>query len=124
MIQKWLKDKVMSAITFAKKHLNNARFPSEKTRKTQLWDVSGILKNRYNERFKFDVRPLKIMFDNKKAKKGSTKTKADKMVVETLSQWLIVDIKELHEYIFKNKIQHVYVEQIIKDLEWNVIIQK
>ena len=36
----------MSAITFAKKHLNNARFPSERTRKTQLWDVSGILKNR------------------------------------------------------------------------------
>lgn len=114
----------MSIKTFAEKHLTNVRYPNPKTKKQQLWDVSGILKDRYNERFKFDVRPLKIMSDGKRAKKGSTATKADKMVVETLSQWLIVDIKELHEYIFKNKIQHVYIEQIIKDLEWNVIIEK
>ena len=125
MIQKWLKDKViMSAITFAKKHLSNARFPSERTRKTQLWDVSGILKDRYNERFRFDVRPLKVQKDGTTAKKGSTRTKADKMVVETLSQWWIIDIKELHEYIFKNKVKVIHLESIAKELEWTVILEK
>ena len=114
----------MSAITFARKHLNNARFPSDRTRKTQLWDVSGILKDRYNQRFRFDVRPLKVQKDGTTAKKGSTKTKADKMVVETLSQWWIIDIKELHEYIFKNKITVIHLESIAKELEWTVILEK
>lgn len=114
----------MSLRTFAKKHLTQVHFPSDRTRKQQLWDVSGILKKRYNDRFKFDVRPLKILPDGREAKKGSFQTKADKMVIETLSQWLIVDIKELHEYIHKNEIREVHLESIIKDLEWNVVIEK
>jgi len=114
----------MSTATFAKKYLKDARFPNERTRKTQLWDVSGILKDRYNERFRFDVRPLKVQKDGTTAKKGSTRTKADKMVVETLSQWWIIDIKELHKYILKNKIKVLHLESIAKELEWTVILEK
>ena len=44
ILQLMNKDEIMSAITFARKHLNNARFPSDRTRKTQLWDVSGFCK--------------------------------------------------------------------------------
>jgi len=114
----------MSVKKFAERYLKQVRFPSNRTRRTQLWDVSGILKERYNERFRFDVRPLKVLIDGRKVKKGSFQTKADKMVVETLSQWLIVDIKELHDYIHKNEIREVHLESIIKDLEWNVVIDK
>jgi len=104
----------MSVKTFAERYLKQARFPTEATRKKQLWDVSGILKDRYNERFKFDVRPLKKQKDGSTAKKGSTRSKADKIVMETLSQWYIIDRIELHNYIFKNKTTVLHIENIIK----------
>lgn len=49
----------MSAKSFAKNHLTNVTWPSKDVSKNELWDVSGILKDRSNEVLRFDVRPLK-----------------------------------------------------------------
>lgn len=89
-------------------------------KKEELWDISGILKNRSNQEFKFDLRPL----NKDLSKKGSFKTKADKMVFETNFEWILVDIEELHSYIKQHKLKIVELEQLISKLEWNIILPK
>jgi len=100
-------------------NLISIKYPTE-TEKKELWDVSGILKNRSNQKFKFDLRPL----NKDLSKKGSFKTKADKMVFETISEWILVDIEELHNYIKQHKLKVVELEQLISKLEWNIILPK
>jgi HD-GYP domain-containing protein (c-di-GMP phosphodiesterase class II) len=100
-------------------NLISIKYPTE-TEKKELWDVSGILKNRSNQEFKFDLRPL----NKDLSKKGSFKTKADKMVFETISEWILVDIEELHNYIKQHKLKVVELEQLISKLEWNIILPK
>lgn len=89
-------------------------------KKEELWDVSGILKDRSNQEFKFDLRPL----NKDLSKKGSFKTKADKMVFETTSEWILVDIEELHNYIKQHELKIVELEQLISKLDWNIILPK
>ena len=43
---------------FSNKFLIKKIYPSRKQQEKELWDVKGILKNRSNKEFKFDVRPL------------------------------------------------------------------
>jgi len=100
-------------------NLISIKYPTE-TEKKELWNVSGILKNRSNQEFKFDLRPL----NKDLSKKGSFKTKADKMVFETISEWILVDIEELHNYIKQHKLKVVELEQLISKLEWNIILPK
>jgi hypothetical protein len=99
-------------------NLISIKYPT-KTEKKELWDVSGILKNRYNKEFKFDLRPLK-----NNSKPGSLKTKADKMVFDIEDKWVIVDIEELHTYIKEHKLKIVQLEDLISKLEWNIILPK
>ena len=68
--------------------------------KKELWDVEGILKDRLNQKLKFDLRPLK---DN--AKIGSFKTKADKMVFDMPKEYIVIDVEELQNYVKTNKIK-------------------
>ena len=114
----------MSAKSFAKNHLTNVTWPSKDVSKNELWDVSGILKDRSNEVLRFEVRPLKKQKDGRTAKRGRTTTTANKTVVETLTQWIIVDIEELHKYIIANKLREVHIEDLIEKLEWNIILEK
>ena len=100
-------------------NLISIKYPTE-TEKKELWNVSGILKNRSNQEFKFDLRPL----NKDLSKKGSFKTKADKMVFETISEWILVDIEELHNYIKQHKLKVVELEQLISKLDWNIILPK
>ena len=87
-----------------------------KQKKYELWDVEGIL---HNQKFKFDLRPLK-----NNTKGGSFKTKADKIVFNIKDQFIIIDTKELHQYLKDNNTKVVNVEQLIFSLEWNIIIPK
>jgi hypothetical protein len=100
-------------------NLISIKYPTE-TEKKELWDVSGILKNRSNQEFKFDLRPL----NKDLSKKGSFKTKADKMVFETISEWILVDIEELHNYIKQHKLKVVELEDLISKLDWNIVLPK
>jgi hypothetical protein len=100
-------------------NLISIKYPTE-TEKKELWDVSGILKDRSNQEFKFDLRPL----NKNLSKKGSFKTKADKMVFETHSEWILVDIEELHSYIKKHELKVIQLEDLINKLDWNIILPK
>ena len=100
-------------------HLEDVSYADEKEKQKELWDVSGILKNRLNEKYKFDLRPL---VNNVKA--GDTKTKADKMVFDLKDKYIIVDIKELHQYLKQNDLKKVYLDDLIFKLEWNIILPK
>jgi len=91
--------------------------PTQK--KKELWDVEGILKDRLNQKLKFDLRPIK-----NNCKVGNFKTKADKMVFSFKDQYIIVDVEELHSYIKKNKLKDVQLEDLMSKLDWNIIINK
>jgi hypothetical protein len=113
----------MNINTFAKNFLIKTKKASKKQREKELWDVSGILKERSNKEFKFDVRPL----DKKNGivfKKISTNSKADKIVIEQEEAWYVVEAKELHQYIIKNKLKQINLLEILKKLEWNITLTK
>jgi oligoribonuclease NrnB/cAMP/cGMP phosphodiesterase (DHH superfamily) len=96
--------------------LKNCKLANLKQRKTELWDVEGIL---HNQKYKFDLRPIK-----NNAKIGSFKTKADKMVFDIKDQYIIVDIEELHQYLKEKNIKDVHLQDLISKLEWNIILPK
>ena len=41
---------------FIKKHLTNVKQATKKEKEKEFWDVAGILKNRLNEKLKYDLR--------------------------------------------------------------------
>lgn len=105
-------------------YLKEFTFPTQAQKDKELWDVKGFLKNKSNQEFKFDLRPIQKVKDNIIGKKGHLNTKADKMVFETSDKWIIIDIEELHEYLKNNKTKIVYLDKIIKEFYWNIIVNK
>ena len=101
------------------KYLTAIEYPKEKT----SWNIAGILKDR-NAYYKYDVRDMFILPDGTPAQKGSINTKADKMVLEMEDKWVILDLEELHQYIKKNKLKKVYVNDLISKLEWTIFLAK
>jgi hypothetical protein len=101
------------------KHLTSIEYPDNKA----SWHIAGILENK-NAFHRFDVRDMHKMPDGNLGKKGSTKTKADKIVFETPKQWFIVDVEELHKYIKDKELKIIQVEQLLSELEWNIVIEK
>src|SRR5210317_145982 len=99
--------------------LVDINYANNSQRKKELWDVEGILKNRLNQKLKFDLRPLK---DNVKI--GSFKTKADKMVFDMPKEYIVIDVEELQNYIKTNKIKKVHLQKLIFELDWNIVIKK
>jgi hypothetical protein len=99
--------------------LDNIKYATKQEQQKELWDVEGIIKNRYNQSFKFDLRPLK-----NNAKGGSFKTKADKIVYDMKNQYIILDVEELHNYLKENLATVVKIEDLISKLEWNIILPK
>ena len=89
----------------------------------ELWDIEGIIKNRSNQKFKFDLRPL-VKFKGDTGKGGSFRSKADKMVFDIKDQWVIVDTEELFDYIKLNNIKKVFLQDLVDKLDWNIIIPK
>src|SRR5210317_2034468 len=96
--------------------LKKKTLANDKQKNIELWDVEGIL---HNQKFKFDLRPLK---DN--AKIGSFKTKADKMVFDMPKEYIVIDVEELQNYIKTNKIKKVHLQKLIFELDWNIVIKK
>tara|TARA_R100001509_G_C4738709_1_gene172454 strand:+ start:249 stop:587 length:339 start_codon:yes stop_codon:yes gene_type:complete len=92
-------------------------------RKKEFWDIEGILKNRSNRRFKFDLRPT-IKIKNETGKRGYFNSKADKLVFDVKNQWIIVDMEELFEYLKTHKLRKVQLEDLISKLDWNIILPK
>ena len=99
--------------------LEKVKYPSPNQKNKELWDIEGIIKNKSNQSFKFDLRPLK-----NNAKGGSFKTKANKIVFDLKDQYIIVDVKELHKHLKNNSLKVVQLEDLLSKLEWNIILPK
>ncbi len=106
---------------FINKYLTDVTYATDKQKQGELWDVSGIIKNKSNRVFKFDTRPL-CSFKEGVGKKSHFNTKADKMVIKNKDTYLLIDIEELHEYIKKNKVKIINTEEVIKNLSWNIVL--
>lgn len=114
---------------FAHENLTLVNFPKKEQQVKEHWNVSGILKERSNQEFKFDVRAMHTLPNNQVAKTGSTSSKADKMVFESAKEWIIIDIRELHNYLKRQiangqKDNIIQFEDLVKKAEWNIFIKK
>jgi hypothetical protein len=104
------------------KNLTDITYPTIDQIKKERWDIEGRIHGS-NQIFKFDVRPMKSL-GNKLEKTGYLGTKANKIVFETEKKWVIFDIEELHEYIKKNNLKDILFEDLIKQLNWNIVLTK
>ena len=103
-----------------KNYLEDIEYPT----KNDKWDISGIIKNRTNQRLTFDTKPLIKTKQGELGKFASLDTKADKMVFEEKDSFIIVDVEELISYCKNNKLKKVYLQDLISKLDWNIILPK
>ena len=109
----------MTILERFKEYLTNVEYPI----KQGSWNIAGVLKDK-NAFYKFDVRDLTKASNNRGFKKGSLKSKADKMVFEFKNQWIILDIEELNEYVKQSKTKDFELDKLIPKLDWNMFIIK
>ncbi len=109
----------MTILERFERYLTNVERPT----KQSSWNIAGILKDK-NAFFKFDVRDLTKASNNRGFKKGSLKSKADKMVFEFKDQWVILDMEELNEYVKNSESKDFELGEIIPKLDWNMLIIK
>ena len=103
---------------FVKECLKDITYPN----KPESWHVQGMLKDKSNQIFKFDVRGMSKIDDKKLEKTGNTNSNADKMVFETTTHWIILDILEMNKYIEKYNIKDVLFDDLLNKLDWNIIL--
>lgn len=101
------------------RNLSQVNIATPIQRKKECWDIEGIIKDKSNQLLKFDLRPLK-----NNTKNGSFKTKADKMVFDINDEYIVVDVEELHQHLNNKQKKVVYLNDLILDLDWNIIITK
>jgi hypothetical protein len=103
-----------------KEYLEDIEYP----KKSEGWHIQGRIKNKSNQILKFDVREMSPSQNGQIQKPGTTATKADKMVFETIDEWIIVDLEELHQYIKSKALKIIPLEDIINSLNWNIFLSK
>jgi oligoribonuclease NrnB/cAMP/cGMP phosphodiesterase (DHH superfamily) len=106
------------------KNFKEYTIATAKQKSKELWDIEGILKGRSNKKFKFDLTPMKKLKNNEIGREGSTESKADKIVIEAKSKWIILDSEELNNYINKNKLKIVHLNNILSFLDWTIYLKK
>lgn len=108
-------------VEFVKKYLTNIEWNNNKN---EEWQVKGLLKNRLNEYLRFDIRYLNDYPNDKKGKLIKDNSNSDKILFENPKNWILVDTKELIDYMRKYKLKEIKIEEIINKLNWNIIIKK
>ena len=101
-------------------YLINIEYPD----KQASWNIKGTLKQNSNQTFKFDVRDMNLREDGLFQKNLNTTSKAEKIVFETTKQWVILDAEELIKYVLKNKGRVFHIDNLIKELDWNIYVNK
>ena len=86
------------------------------------YQVEGLLKQS-NQYLKFDIRFLKD-FNDKKGKLIDSKSEADKVLFEDNQNWILVDTKELIKYMKDHSLKEIKLEELIKNIDWNIILPK
>ena len=102
---------------FVEKYLTNIHWNNNKS-----YQVEGLLKQS-NQYLKFDISFLKD-FTDKKGKLIDSKSEADKVLFEDDQNWILVDTQELIKYMKKHSLKEVKLEELIKNIDWNIILPK
>ena len=50
--------------------------------------------------------------------------KADKMVYDADTRWIILDVREIHNYLRKHKTKIIYLDDLVEKLEWSIYLPK
>ena len=106
-------------IKFVNQYLSNIKWDLD----NQQWQVSGIIERISNEYLKFDIRFLND-FNDKKGKLVNSKSQADKVLFENDKEWILVDTQELIKHMKEFNLKEVKLEELIKTIEWNIILPK
>ena len=104
-------------IRFVKSYLTNVKWQNNKD-----WQVEGLLK-KSNQYLKFDIKFLND-FNDKKGKLINSQSKADKVLFEDVKNWILVDTQELIKHMKEHSLKEVKLEELIKSIEWNIILPK
>ena len=86
------------------------------------YQVEGLLK-KSNQYLKFDIRFLSD-FKDKKGKLIDSKSQADKVLFEDDKNWILVDTQELIKHMKQHSLKEVKLEELIKSIDWNIILPK
>lgn len=104
-------------IKFVKEYLTNVKWSDN-----NQWQVEGLLQQS-NQYYKFDISFLKD-FTGKKGKLINSKSQADKVLFEDDQNWILVDTQELIKYMKGHSLKEVKLEELIKNIDWNIILPK
>jgi len=91
--------------------------------KNASYQVEGLLKQS-NQYYKFDIRYLNDFPEDKKGKLINSKSQADKVLFEDDQNWILVDTQELIKYMKAYGLKEVKLEELIKNIDWNIILPK
>ena len=105
-------------IQFVKEYLTNIKWSDN-----NQWQVEGNIERLSNQYLKFDIRFLKD-FTDKKGKLINSESQADKVLFEDDKNWILVDTQELIKYMKDHSLKEVKLEQLIKNIDWNIILPK
>ena len=104
-------------VKFVNECLTNVKWYENST-----YQVEGLLKQS-NQYCKFDISFLKD-FTGKKGKLINSKSQANKILFEDDQNWILVDTQELIKYMKENNLKEIKLEQLIKKIDWNIILLK
>jgi hypothetical protein len=105
-------------IKFIEEYLKEVKWVENDT-----YQVEGIIEKLSNQYFKFDIRFLKD-FSGKIGKLINSESKADKVLFENDKEWILVDTQELIKYMKVNNLKEIRLEELIKNIDWNIILPK
>ena len=87
------------------------------------WNIKGIIKGHSNQPFKFDVRDMRKRVDDL-FQKEYTGSRADKVVFETKTKWVILDSETLNKHVTESEKREFHIEDLMKHLDWNIYVDK
>jgi hypothetical protein len=109
----------MNQVEKFSKYLNEIEHPKQK----EDWNIAGIIKGQ-NAFYKFDVKDLKKINQEHSFCTNSINNKADKIVLENLKEWVILDIKEINKYVINQKKKDYNINDLINNDQWVMKVLK
>ena len=87
------------------------------------YQVEGIIEKLSNQYYKFDIQFLKD-FSGKVGKLINSESQADKVLFEDDRNWILVDTQELIKHMKTYSLKEIKLEELIKNIDWNIILPK
>jgi hypothetical protein len=109
----------MNQVEKFSKYLNEIEYPNQK----EDWNIAGIIKGQ-NAFYKFDVKNLKKINQEHSFCTNNINNKADKIVLENLKEWVILDIKEINKYVINQKKKNYNINDLINNDQWVMKVLK